>query len=100
MTVEIDEVAACPTPCEAIWTLPELTDDAGCPEDVSSYEEDVGWLAYEAGETESCERGSPSKGPVCVGGRVRDKRQHCALEDTEPRNRWWRRDDVTTRRYK
>lgn len=70
MTVETDEVAAWPMPCEVMCTLPELTDEAGCPEDESSNEEDVvGWLAYEAGETESCERGSPSMGPVCVGGR-------------------------------
>lgn len=55
-------------PCEVMCTLPELTDEAGCPEDESSNEEDVGWLAYEAGETESCERGSPSMGPLSLGG--------------------------------
>lgn len=68
VTVEIDEVGACPIPCEVIRVFPEPTDDAGCPEDDSSNEEDVGWLAYEAGETESCERGSPSRGPPSLEG--------------------------------
>jgi hypothetical protein len=42
VTVETDEVTACPTPCEVMWATPELTIDAGRPEDESSNEEDVG----------------------------------------------------------
>jgi hypothetical protein len=37
----------------------EFDDEAGRPEEESSYDDVVGWLAYEAGERESYERGRP-----------------------------------------
>lgn len=69
VTVDTDELATCPMGCVVICTLaPVFADDAGCPEDDSSNEDDVGWLAYDAGETESCERGSPNMGPPSLEG--------------------------------
>jgi hypothetical protein len=57
VTVDTEELGACPMPCiDTFILVVEFPDEVGRPEDESSNEDVVGWLAYEAGETESCVR--------------------------------------------